>query len=97
MSPSRENDRKRPAREAVSPLASPQARKVPRPDFHQQVFQLEPLIDLDSAKNTMYMRCNDEVHENIDYCPVMKMVMDSWPMQRLRDIRQVGTMLYDVE
>ncbi len=36
-------------------------------------------------------RTNDEIHTNIDLCPVMKAVIDTPQVQRLRRLKQLGT------
>lgn len=87
MSGKSEEDRKRPAVNTVSPM---KARKNPRADEDGN-FQVESLVKSGSEKREMYTRCNDEVHQSIDCCPLMQKIVDTWPMQRLRDIRQLGT------
>lgn len=74
-------DRKRPA---VSVESSPMAKKG-RADTDRN-FDVKPLM-----RRTIEIRCNDNVHRSIDVCPVMRAVMDTWPVQRLRDIKQLGT------
>eukprot|EP00797_Seminavis_robusta_P020525 Sro3141_g344380.1 Deoxynucleoside triphosphate triphosphohydrolase SAMHD1 (431) ;mRNA; f:1948-3241 len=36
-------------------------------------------------------RTNDDIHSSIDLCPVVKMILDSPPMQRLRKVKQLAT------
>lgn len=44
-----------------------------------------------TATGRAFTRCTDEVHESIDICPVMKVLIDTKHFQRLRYIRQLGT------
>ena len=36
-----------------------------------------------------FTRTNDEIHQTIDLCPVMKVLTDTKQMQRLRKIQQL--------
>ena len=36
-----------------------------------------------------FTRTNDEIHQTIDLCPVMKVLTDTKQMQRLRQIKQL--------
>jgi HD superfamily phosphohydrolase len=80
-----EEDRKRPAASTVSPL------KAKKSSRGNEGFQVESLVKSGSEKREMYTRVNDEVHISIDCCPLMQKIIDTWPMQRLRDIKQLGT------
>ncbi len=80
------DDRKRPALFDSMPPAAKLIRT--RSDSN---FKLENLVESGSDGNTMYIRCNDEVHRSIDFCPLAKKIMDTWPVQRLRDLKQLGT------
>ena len=40
------------------------------------------------------MQTNDEIHENIEVCPVMKALVDTEVFQRLRNINQLGNAQY---
>lgn len=58
----------------------------------ENVFQLVPLTHYGDKVQT-----NDEVHQSIELCPVMKALVDTEVFQRLRNIKQLGTseFLYD--
>jgi len=86
MSNIESEDRKRPA---VSTGASPAAKKN---RFGAGAgSKPEHLAESSYEARTMDVRCNDSVHRSIDCCPLMHTVMDTWPVQRLRDIKQLGT------
>jgi deoxynucleoside triphosphate triphosphohydrolase SAMHD1 len=40
------------------------------------------------------LQTNDEIHQSIEICPVMKALLDTQVFQRLRHIRQLGTSQY---
>lgn len=80
------DDRKRPA---TSDSGSSVPKRVrSRSDSN---FKLERLVECGSDSNTMFIRCNDEVHRSIDFCPLTQKILDTWPVQRLRDLKQLGT------
>lgn len=72
-----ENDKKRPAQEN---FASKQKYKSDRR------FILKKL----TGDPHDFTRTNDEVHQSIDLCPVMKVFVDTEPYQRLRHVKQLG-------
>eukprot|EP00934_Nitzschia_sp_Nitz4_P005533 Nitzschia sp. Nitz4//scaffold9_size221794//197136//199181//NITZ4_001382-RA/size221794-snap-gene-0.197-mRNA-1//-1//CDS//3329561109//5523//frame0 len=54
-------------------------------------FHVRPLIKAGDTGTFAYSRYNDEVHRSIDLCPLMQTVTDTWPLQRLRFVKQLGT------
>lgn len=86
MSNDKWDERKRPP---VLESASP-ASKRSRSTSHEN-FKLERLLESDADGTTMFLRCNDEVHRSMDFCPLAQRIIDTWPVQRLRDLKQLGT------
>jgi len=72
------DNRKRPA---VSSVDQAKKHKAARP------FKLKKL----TGAYTEFANYNDEIHETIECCPVMKVIMDTKYFQRLRKIHQLGT------
>lgn len=44
--------------------------------------------------NKILHRTNDDIHSTIQICPVMKCILDSRPLQRLRKVKQLATAEY---
>jgi HD superfamily phosphohydrolase len=76
---SNSDDRKRPA------LQSGVNNKKPKTGF---------VLRKLSGSSRQFTRYNDEVHNSIDLCPVMKVLFDTKQFQRLRSIKQLGTSFF---
>jgi len=86
------DDRKRPANRGVGTGSPVPKRSRERTDGN--AFHTEPLVPDGVDPGKRWLRYNDEIHRSIDLCPLMAKVMDTWPVQRLRDLRQLGTAHY---
>lgn len=82
------DDRKRPANvSAGSPLPKRTNSSLKGCRFVDT--EVPPLIPV--GQQAKMIRYNDEIHLSIDICPLMKRIMDTWPVQRLHDLKQLGT------
>lgn len=86
-------DRKRPALNFLTPDRVTNHQKKSRVSTSKNggKFQTQSLVRPGKDPSMMFLRYNDEVHRSVDFCPLMQCIMDTWPVQRLRDIRQLGT------
>ena len=83
------NHRKR----AAAPKGNNDWRNRKRPAISNNSTAGGRKFELRYLKNeyTKYANYNDEIHETIECCPVMREFMDSAQFQRLRKVQQLGT------
>ena len=82
------DDRKRPAKESAG-SPSPKRKNSLAKGSRFDDSEIPPLVP--SGQQAKMIRYNDEIHQSIDLCPLMKRIMDTWPVQRLHDLKQLGT------
>lgn len=82
------DDRKRPAKESAG-SPSPKRQNSLSKGSRFEDCTIPPLVP--KGQPAKMIRYNDEIHLSIDLCPLMKRIMDTWPVQRLHDLKQLGT------
>jgi HD domain len=82
------DDRKRPAKQSAG-SPSPKRKNSLAKESRFEDIEVPPLVP--SGQQAKMIRYNDEIHQSIDLCPLMKRIMDTWPVQRLHDLKQLGT------
>ena len=79
-------------------MASRLMKRSPEKETAPSVKRLKKTGDVFQLKKLTYyaekMQTNDEVHQSIECCPVMKALVDTEVFQRLRNIKQLGTSEY---
>jgi hypothetical protein len=82
------DERKRPAKESAG-SPSPKRKNSLATGSRAEDADVPPLVP--AGQQAKMIRYNDEIHLSIDLCPLMKRIMDTWPVQRLHDLKQLGT------